>query len=248
MLKTVETSRATKTKGVAVTYRAGSGEKYATCPADCKMNCSGKGAQKLDAEYLDALLDAVPRKGVSFTYSHFGWHLWADKLAEGKTVINYSTESLTSAAAASRAVPTVVVVKAEDWNDGKTLRAPLFGRTNSRGDFVQSGSVKVVRCPAEYREGFSCRDCGNGVPLCARLDRDYIIGFTAHGPSKKKAADPTQRGGCYADAGNCRIWWDQTANSDQPDETDAEKVRRFAKSLPPRSIIRHHVAGDIGAE
>jgi len=25
-------------------------------------------------------------------------------------------------------------------------------------------------------------------------------------------------------------------------------VRRFAKSLPPRSIIRHHVAGDIGAE
>lgn len=248
MLKTVETSRATKTKGIAVTYRAGSGEKYATCPTDCKMNCSGKGAQKIDAEYLEALLDAVPRKGVSFTYSHFGWHLWADKLAEGKTVINYSTESLTSAAAASRAVPTVVVVKAEDWNEGKTLRAPLFGRTNSRGHFVQSGSVKVVRCPAEYRAGFSCRDCGNGVPLCARLDRDYIIGFTAHGPNKKKASDPTQRGGCYADAGNCRIWWNETANSEQPDETDAEKVRRFAKSLPPRSIIRHHVAGDIGAE
>lgn len=248
MLKTVEMSRATKTKGVAVTYRAGTGEKYGTCPADCKMNCSGKGAEKIDVDYLDALLDAVPRKGVSFTYSHFPWHKWANKLSAGKTVINYSTESMTSAAAASRAVPTVVVVKADDWGDGKTLRAPLFGRTDSRGNFVQSDSVKVVRCPAEYREGFSCRDCGNGVPLCARLDRDYIVGFTAHGPSKRKAADPTQRGGCYADAGNCRIWWDQTANSEQPDETDAEKVRRFAKSLPPRSIIRHHVAGDIGAE
>ena len=248
MLKTVELSRAEKTKGIAVTYRAGDGEKYATCPADCKMNCSGKGAEKIDVDYLDALLDAVPRKGVSFTYSHFPWHKWANKLAVGKTVINYSTESLTSAAAASRAVPTVVVVKADDWGDGKTLRAPLFGRTDSRGNFVQSDSVKVVRCPAEYRDGFSCRDCGNGVPLCARLDRDYIIGFTAHGPNKKKAADPNTRGGCYADAGNCRLWWDQTARSKQPDETDSEKLLRFAKSLPPRSIIRHHVAGDIGAE
>ena len=210
------------------------------------MNCSGKGAEQIDADYLAALLDAVPSKGLSFTYSHFGWHLWADKLAEGKTVINYSTESLTSAAAASRAVPTVVVVAESEWRDGKTLLAPLFGGTNSRGDFVQSGSVKVVRCPAEYREAFSCADCGNGEPLCARRDRDYIIGFSAHGPGKKKAADPETRGGCYADAGNCRIWWQDTAHGEQC-ETDAEKVRRFARSLPPRSIVRHHVAGDLGA-
>ena len=237
MLKTVEMSRATKTNGVAVTYRAGSGEKYATCPADCKMNCSGKGAQKLDAEYLDALLDAVPRKGVSFTYSHFDplVYGWGKKLKEGKTVINFSTESPAAAAASIyNGVPSVVVLREDYWQDKKTQSAPF--------------DVKIVRCPAEYREGFSCRDCGNGVPLCARLDRDYIIGFTAHGPSKRKAADPTTRGGCYADAGNCRIWWDETANAQQPDETDAEKVRRFAKSLPPRSIIRHHVAGDIGAE
>ena len=234
MLKTVEMSRATKTAGIAVTYRAGTGEKYGTCPASCKMNCSGKGAEQIDAEYLDALLDAVPSKGVSFTYSHFDWKLWADKLAPGKTVINFSTESpLTAAAATLKNVPSVVVLREDYWQGSKTQSAP-FG-------------VRIVRCPAEYRAGFSCRDCGNGLPLCARLDRDYIIGFTAHGPSKKKAADPTQRGGCYADAGNCRIWWDDTANGEQC-ETDAEKVRRFAKSLPPRSIVRHHVAGDIGAE
>jgi hypothetical protein len=65
MLKTVDYSRATKTRGIAVTYRAGTGEKYATCPASCKMNCSGKGAKQIDADYLDALLDAVPRRGVS---------------------------------------------------------------------------------------------------------------------------------------------------------------------------------------
>ena len=234
MLKTVEMSRATKTAGIAVTYRAGTGEKYGTCPASCKMNCSGKGAEQIDAEYLDALLDAVPSKGVSFTYSHFDWKLWADKLAPGKTVINFSTESpLTAAAATLENVPSVVVLREDYWQGSKTQSAP-FG-------------VRIVRCPAEYRAGFSCRDCGNGEPLCARLDRDYIIGFTAHGPSKKKAADPETRGGCYADAGNCRIWWDDTANGEQS-ETDAEKVRRFAKSLPPRSIVRHHVAGDIGAE
>ena len=62
MLKTVEISRANKTKGVAVTYRAGKGEKYATCPTTCKMNCSGKGTKKIDHDYLDALLKAKPKK------------------------------------------------------------------------------------------------------------------------------------------------------------------------------------------
>jgi len=236
MLKTVDYSRATKTRGIAVTYRAGAGEKYATCPADCKMNCSGKGSQKIDAEYLDALLDAVPRRGVSFTYSHFDprQYGWDRKLAPGKTVINFSTESPAAAAASiHNGVPSVVVLREDYWQGKKTQSAP-FG-------------ITIVRCPAEYRDGFSCADCGNGEPLCARLDRDYIIGFTAHGPSKKKAADVNTRGGCYADAGNCRIWWDDTANGEQP-ETDAEKVKRFAQSLPPGSIVRHHVAGDIGAE
>lgn len=235
MLKTVEISRAKKTKGIAVTYRAGSGEKYATCPSDCKMNCSGKGANKLDDKYLDALLDAVPRKGVSFTYSHFDPNVygWGKKLKEGKTVINFSTESpLAAAASIYNGVPSVVVVRDDYWQGSKTQSAPF--------------NTTVVRCPAEYRD-ISCAQCGNGDPLCARLDRNFIIGFTAHGPSKKKAADLETRGGCYADAGNCRIWWNETANGEQ-EETDAEKITRFAKSLPPRSIIRHHVAGDIGAE
>jgi len=233
MLRTVENSRAKKTKGIAVTYRAGSGEKYATCPSDCKMNCSGKGAAKIDWKYFYALLDAVPTKGISFTYTHFHWNQWFRNHWEGKTVVNYSTERPADAAAAIlRGVPSVVVLREDYWQGSKTQSAPF--------------DVKIVRCPAEYRD-ISCAQCGNGDPLCARRDRDYIIGFTAHGASKKKAADPTQRGGCYADAGNCRIWWDDTANGEQ-EETDGEKLLRFAKSLPPRLIIRHHVAGDIGAE
>jgi hypothetical protein len=95
MLKTVEISRAKKTKGIAVTYRAGTKNKYGTCPIDCKMNCSGTGTESIDWEYFDALLDAVPSKGVSFTYSHFDPNVfgWGKKLKEGKTVVNFSTEN-----------------------------------------------------------------------------------------------------------------------------------------------------------
>jgi hypothetical protein len=238
MLKTVEISRAKKTKGIAVTYRAGTKNKYGTCPIDCKMNCSGTGTKSIDWEYFDALLDAVPSKGVSFTYSHFDWNLWAHKQRGGQTVINYSTENLVDAIVASQYVPTVVVVGNQQNTDWKNFEI-------KRSD-IPEHTAKVVRCPAEYRD-ISCAQCGNGEPLCARLNRNFIVGFTAHGPSKRAAADPTIRGGCYADAGNCRIWWDQTANGEQ-EETDGEKLKRFVSGLPPRSIVRHHVAGDIGAE
>lgn len=241
MLKTVEISRAKKTKGIAVTYRAGSGEKYGTCPTSCKMNASGKGSEKIDQDYLKALLAAKPKLGISFTYSHFDWNSYINLLGPDKTVINYSTENLPDAInAAVNNVPTVVVL------DKKYFETANYFHI-SRSD-IPKETVKVVRCPAEYNDKIGCNNCGNGSPLCARLKRNFIVGFIAHGPSKRLAADNTKRGGCYADAGNCRIWWQETAESKQPDETDGEKLLRFAASLPPRAIIRHHVAGDIGAE
>ena len=235
MLKTVELSRAKKTAGIAVTYRAGKNKMFGTCPASCNLNDSGKGAENVDNEYLDALLNAKPKKGFSFTYSHFDFNLWIDKArAVAKTVINFSTESPAAAAAAIlKGVPSVLVIRDDYWQGKKNQSAP-FG-------------VSIVRCPAEYRN-ISCNHCGNGEPLCARMDRDFIIGFTAHGPNKRKAASLTDQGGCYGAQGNCRIWWNDTAASEQPDETDGEKLLRFVKSLPVRAIIRHHVAGDIGAE
>jgi len=105
----------------------------------------------------------------------------------------------------------------------------------------------IVRCPAETIAGFSCADCGNGDPLCARLERTFAVGFTAHGASKKKAANPDEAGGCYASGGNVALHWTATAAQDQ-DETDGDKLRRFVSGLPPRTIIRHHIAGDIGEE
>lgn len=230
MLRTVETSRAKKTKGIAVTYRAGNGEKFGTCPPSCALNDSGKGASEIDWQYFDALLNAVPRKGVAFTYTHFDWGLWQGKNEKGKTVVNYSADNLPDAAIAAGVVPTVTVVSEAQWHEKKSFRL--------------DENRAVVRCPAEYRD-ISCAQCGDGEPFCARLNRKFIIGFTAHGPNKRKAADATAQGGCYAAQGNCRIWWEDTAQGEQL-ETDGEKLKRFVSGLPPRSVIRHHVAGDIG--
>lgn len=41
--------------------------------------------------------------------------------------------------------------------------------------------VKVVACPAEKSDKVTCASCG----LCADSKRDYVIGFRAHGVSKK---------------------------------------------------------------
>ena len=242
MLRTVETSRAKKTKGIAVTYRAGNGEKFGTCPPSCSLNDSGKGAKEIDWQYFYALLDAVPRKGVSFTYSHFPWIDWFRKLKRDKTVINYSADNLQDAAIAAGAVPTVTIVNEAQWQGKKRFSVEL--EIEYARDDVPNEKHTVVRCPAEYRD-ISCAQCGDGEPFCARLNRKFIIGFTAHGPNKRKAADETTQGGCYAAQGNCRIWWQDTAESEQS-ETDGEKLKRFVSGLPPRSIIRHHIAGDIG--
>ena len=121
MLKTVEMSRAKKTAGIAVTYRAGKGAMFGTCPASCNLNDSGKGAENVDNEYFDALLNAKPKKGFSFTYSHFHWSKWIDKArAVGKTVINYSADNILDALKSFACnVPTVTVVSESKWHRSK---------------------------------------------------------------------------------------------------------------------------------
>ena len=69
MLKTVLFSSAKKTGGCAVTYRSGRGDLYSTCPNTCALKPAGNtGAESVALDYLDALVDAVPKKGAAFTY------------------------------------------------------------------------------------------------------------------------------------------------------------------------------------
>ena len=127
MLKTVEISRAQKTKGVAVTYRAGTKDNFGTCPATCELNPSGCGATKIDHVYLDAVVDAVPTKGQAFTYSHFSPIHWIKKLQAGKTVINYSAKTAAMAAKYVRMkVPTVCTVAADFWGGRKSVTVAML--------------------------------------------------------------------------------------------------------------------------
>lgn len=54
---------------------------------------------------------------------------------------------------------------------------------DQKANTVTPKGRKVVVCPATIRDDVSCADC----QLCQRA-RDFIIGFPAHGPSKRKAA------------------------------------------------------------
>jgi hypothetical protein len=105
--------------------------------------------------------------------------------------------------------------------------------------------VTFARCPADLSDTFTCQQCGNGSPLCARGDRDFVVVFVAHGTGKKRVGSDTG-GGCYAASGPTAIQWHGTKKTGKAN--DAEAVRDFAKALPRRSMLRHHIAGDVGRE
>jgi hypothetical protein len=228
MLKTISVSKNRKTGPIAVTYRAGEHHTYATCPKSCGLHPAGEhGAELIDPEYLAALLAAVPRNGQAWTYSHFPAALLPIAKA-GETVINASCDSMDDAVAAFK------------LGRPATVAAPV-GTSWAGG--VEYKGVKFVRCPAELAENFTCAQCGNGRPLCAQSDREYVIVFVAHGPSAAKVGKATP-GGCYAAGGPVGIAWHGTRKNGRAD--DAAALREFARSLPPGSLLRHHVAGDIG--
>jgi hypothetical protein len=103
--------------------------------------------------------------------------------------------------------------------------------------------VRFVQCPAELADNFSCADCGGGRPLCARGDRDYVIVFVAHGSGQALVGADTP-GGCYGNAGPVRLAWEKTKTGGHQD--DAAELVGFARSLPPGSLLRHHIVGDLG--
>jgi len=229
MLKTVAVSANKKTGPIAVTYRAGEHETYGTCPKTCGLHPKSEtGTAQIDQEYLAAISDAVPRGGKAWTYSHFAANALPVPVP-GKTVINASCDTVAEALAAVAAGRPAVMAAPKDTAD-------LWPQ-------VVEG-VRFARCPAELSDNFTCQQCGNGDPLCARGNRDYVVVFVAHGPSAKRVG--TGDGGCYAASGPTAIQWHGTKKTGAAN--DAEALRAFARSLPPGSFLRHHVAGDIGRE
>ena len=229
MLKTVAISANKKTGPIAVTYRAGCENTFGTCPNTCALNPNKHAAAPIvDVEYMQAVKKAVPRNGIAWTYSHFP----AEALPLPKnreTVFNYSADDMREA------------VRAVEMGRPAVYAAPKDTAEQWPRTFQ---GVKFVRCPAELADNFTCQQCGKGRPLCARGGRDYVIVFVAHGTGAKRVG--TGDGGCYAASGPTAIQWHKTRETGAPD--DAGAVRAFARALPPGSFLRHHIAGDIGAE
>ena len=130
----------------------------------------GKG-NRIDAKPLAALVDANKGKR-GFTYTHkpmtrANAALVANANANGFT-INLSANSVAHAdKLADLGVGPVVAVLPADASENT---ATPHGR-------------KVVVCPATQRDDVSCATC----KLCAIAERDFIIGFPAHGAAKRKA-------------------------------------------------------------
>jgi hypothetical protein len=63
--------------------------------------------------------------------------------------------------------------------------------SSGKGVFTPNGR-RVVVCPAELGK-ITCATCGGSKgPLCYRADREFIVGFLAHGYARNKVSEMTQ--------------------------------------------------------
>lgn len=133
---------------------------------------------KIDRKALRQLVKAnAGRKG--FTYTHKPMTNAANRKAihdanKAGFTINLSGNNLTHAdTLAALDIGPVVVVLASDH----------------QGNTVTPEGRKVIQCPATRADleargkAINCKDCG----LCAIAQRDFIVGFPAHGSAVKRA-------------------------------------------------------------
>lgn len=231
-VKTQNGSRQRKTGDMPQTYRSG-GEhnKFGTCPSTCPFIGEGQGTNSIDEDYARSLARAVPRGGRAFSYSHFHWSWW-HKLGfnqPNRTTMNFSASNQYEAFDAMyNNIPTVMMEHdppkvsrvGMSMNDGRTL------------------TFRKVACPMERDNSkVQCNTCGGkDGPLCARPDRDYVIVF------KRKKWKKTI---CYAANGYVRRIWESVLEN-ATRMTDGKHLLAWVRTLPHGSVIRHHVAGDIG--
>ena len=235
MLKLIPQSWNLKTGPIATTYRSAPNNPYGTCPSTCPLlpvlQPKQETAHEIDNDYLIALQKAVPRYGQAWTYSHFHYsHL---PITDTGTIINVSTDSVAKAlTAVSHGYPTVLAAP-QSWH-------------RATPKYPTETPVKFVECPANLNIRIKCSNCGNGRPLCARPNRDYVVVFPGHGSKKAVIGTPNPTGGCYGLHGNTRIHWDALSKRQQQDPPDHERLTHWVKTLPYRSLLRHHIVGDLG--
>lgn len=122
------------------------------------------------------------------------------KANRGRRGFTYSHKPLTPANAAAikaaNAAGLTINLSANNLAHADTLMASGVGPvvtvlpstvTSHQNIFTPAGH-RVVPCPATYRDDTTCDSCR----LCAVRDRKCIVGFPAHGASRKRAETATQ--------------------------------------------------------
>jgi hypothetical protein len=146
----------------------------------------------IDAPTLRAIVDANKgRRGFTYTHhdpqawsTHQGKHGRASNAAlidaanvQGFTVNLSANNPIHADALAALGVgPVVTLMDPAAWQNRNIAFTPA-GRA-------------IVRCPAEHIDGMTCAQC----ELCANRDRRSIVGFTAHGSSKRRVIGIVQAG------------------------------------------------------
>ncbi len=57
--------------------------------------------------------------------------------------------------------------------------------TSQTKNFLTNAGNRVVICPASVRDNVTCANCG----ICTRANREYIVGFPAHGTAHKTVSE-----------------------------------------------------------
>jgi len=134
----------------------------------------GDGRDLFYAESLK-MLAAADHLAAAWTYTHYADSLdnlravrRLNKFAKAAVNLSANNDADADDLIARKCGPVVSVVAADD----------------ARKTWITPGGNRAVVCPAQLRE-IGCGDCGNGRPLCARKDRDYIVAFRIHGGGTK---------------------------------------------------------------
>ena len=115
-----------------------------------------------------------------FTYTHYPMDRVNSRIVRAANSSGFTINASANTEAqaldyAKRGLPTVAIISKQERGE------------NWHG-FERSG-VRFVQCPAEYKEGVTCKSC----KLCSHAKRTTIVGFTVHG-TRAKSADIIARG------------------------------------------------------
>lgn len=132
----------------------------------------------IDRDMLEGLVKANKgRKG--FTYTHYpvlSGHASPAETIGNRDAIQWANEDGFTVNLSGNNVQHADQLKALNIAPVVTI-LPM----DAPNTFTTPAGNKVVACPAEKSDKVNCANCG----LCQIADRSYIIGFRAHGVSKK---------------------------------------------------------------